>query len=138
MELLGQLLACQLIQDSHLHGEDSGGDKTLGKEHILADDVHVWFNHDYRSEKRFKVIWKFRTTLVSRIHGTEDTTCLTDDNIAPLKVNPALGNRLAIRANTHRHTLKDNLDLLGDNRQHGWFDTIELVKANPATRLAST
>ena len=72
MILLRQLLFGQAIEHIHLLRQHFGPLEPFREQHDFANLLQIRYNHGHRSEQSFQIIWEFRTTSVTRVHGDEE------------------------------------------------------------------
>eukprot|EP00964_Phaeocystis_antarctica_P090034 scaffold57524_cov55-Phaeocystis_antarctica.AAC.2 len=124
--LLGELLLGELIEHSHLLGEQPRLGEALGHEHVLADHAEIGRHHDHRPEERLEVVGQLGAAGVARVHSDVDADAVDHGDLAPLKgeaLEPLGERRL------------DGLDLCRHHREHLDRNAVELVEAAPRARL---
>ena len=126
MELLGELLFGELVEDGHLFGEHLGHREALGEEHNLADLLQVGHNDDHRSKERLDRVGQLGAASVAGIHGDEDADARVERDLGALEHE-------ALHLGDER--LLDGLELRRDDREDRGVDAIELVEAAPGATL---
>jgi hypothetical protein len=99
-------------------------EETEGVKINFTNQGVVWHHHSARSEERFQIVRKLRTSGITGVHGNVNTA-------SSVKI------KFSTFENESSHFIGDgglnSEDLLGNDRQHLKVDSIKLIETIPAT-----
>jgi len=65
---------------------DLGHEESLREEHDLTDLLHVWNDHDHRTEQRLDGLGYLRASSVARVHCNEDSNAVIHCDLLTLEL----------------------------------------------------